>query len=120
MIKECKKHGLVKYSAYKNGNNVRYRCSKCVTDAVNKRRRKLKILALEYKGGKCIICGYSRCIRALEFHHIDSKEKDFGIGETGATRSWNEIKDELDKCILVCSNCHAEIHEGLINLNTPP
>jgi hypothetical protein len=95
----------------------RYRCKKCSVEAVQRRREKLKLLAIEYKGGECEICGYKRCVSALEFHHLDPNEKEFGVGEKGYTRSIETIKKELDKCILVCSNCHREIHEGLIDLD---
>ena len=67
-------------------------------------------MAIEYKGGVCERCGYNRCIEALEFHHTDSKGKDFSISEKGYTRSWTMVKKELDKCILLCANCHREIH----------
>jgi 5-methylcytosine-specific restriction endonuclease McrA len=82
-----------------------------MSDAVARRRKKLKQLAVEYKGGKCSICGYSKCIAALEFHHLNPLEKDFGISASGETRSWEKVKAELDKCIIVCSNCHREIHD---------
>jgi 5-methylcytosine-specific restriction endonuclease McrA len=81
--------------------------------AVKKRRDKLKKMAIEYKGGVCQECGYHKCIGALEFHHLDPNEKDFGISAKGVTRSWEKVKKELDKCILVCSNCHREIHAGV-------
>jgi len=80
--------------------------------AVAKRRRKIKLMAIEYKGGKCQICGYDKYPGALDLHHINGK-KDFGIGEKGYTRSWERIKQELDKCILVCANCHREIEAGI-------
>lgn len=80
---------------------------------VKNKRKELKIRSIEYKGGKCCKCGYKKCISALEFHHMDPKEKDFGISNKGYTRSWNIIKEELDKCILVCANCHREIHENI-------
>lgn len=73
-------------------------------------------MAIEYKGGKCKCCGYNKCISALEFHHLDPSVKEFNIGQKGYTRSWDKNKKELDKCILVCANCHREIHHGLINL----
>jgi ribosomal protein L30E len=84
--------------------------------AVRKRRRKVKQMAIDYMGGCCQVegCGYNRCSTALEFHHKNPNEKDFGIGYKGYTRSWDKIKEELDKCVLVCSNCHREIHAGLI------
>lgn len=72
-------------------------------------RDQIKAQAVAYKGGKCSICGYDKCIQALEFHHLDTN-KDFGIGDNGYTRAWSKVKEELDKCILVCANCHREIH----------
>ncbi len=78
--------------------------------AVHKRRKKVRRMAVEYKEGKCQSCGYSRCIDALEFHHNDSSKKDFSISEKGYTRSWDKVKEELDKCTLLCANCHRELH----------
>mgnify|MGYP003431129005 FL=1 len=52
----------------------------------------------------------------MEFHHLDPEQKDFGIAAKGYTRSWEKVKEELDKCIMVCANCHREIHDGLIKL----
>ena len=84
-----------------------------IKKAVDKRRKKIKEMAVVYKGGKCNICGYFRYIGALEFHHIDERKKSFGLSMDGLTRSWERTRRELDKCILVCSNCHKEIHAGL-------
>lgn len=81
--------------------------------AVQKRRVKIKELSIDYKGGKCEKCGYNKCKDALDFHHLNPDEKDFGIGHKGYTRAWEKIKIELDKCILVCANCHREIHAEL-------
>ncbi|MBU0672003.1 MAG: HNH endonuclease [Candidatus Margulisbacteria bacterium] len=81
-----------------------------IIKAVTKRRKKLRQKAIEYKGGECQSCGYKRFVGALEFHHLNEKKKDFGISLKGLTRSWVRIKKEVDKCILVCSNCHREIH----------
>lgn len=114
VIRECKKHGMTEYVLRADGQ---YRCKKCAVDAVQRRREKTKQLAIEYKGGKCQCCGYDKYQGALEFHHLDSNEKDFGIAEKGYTRSFEKVKKELDKCVLVCSNCHKEIHAGLINLD---
>lgn len=74
---------------------------------VDKRRKKLKQMAVEHKGGKCCKCGYNKCIWALDFHHIDKESKNFKISSSH-TRSWEKIKEELEKCELVCSNCHRE------------
>lgn len=64
-------------------------------------------------GGKCAICGYNRCLSALDLHHLNPEEKDFTISYN-TNRAWEEVNKEIQKCILVCSNCHREIHEGLI------
>jgi len=82
--------------------------------AVKRRRKSLRAQAVEYKGGKCMFCGYNKCREALDFHHIDKKK--FGLSEKGMTRSWEKTKEELDKCILVCANCHREIHAGILQL----
>jgi hypothetical protein len=63
-------------------------------------------------GGRCCLCGYDRCLEALVFHHL-SGAKEFGIGAKGYTRSWSAVREELAKCLLVCANCHSEIHAGL-------
>ena len=115
MIKECKKHGMCEHGHYNNGNGRKvWKCKKCNVDAVTRKRNRLKEKAVAYKGGKCVKCGYNKCLRALEFHHTD-KNKEFGIGAKGYTRSWEKVKEELDKCILVCSNCHKEIEDKIIN-----
>lgn len=84
--------------------------------AVDKRRKEIRKMALEYKGNKCAICGYNKCIKTLEFHHINNDGKDFGISAKGYTRSWEAVKNELDKCVLLCANCHREAHESITQL----
>ena len=71
--------------------------------------------AIEAFGGKCGICGYNKCTRALEFHHINPKEKEFGFSGY-RKNNWMLLVKELKKCVCICSNCHREIHEGLINI----
>lgn len=77
---------------------------------VDKRRKALKKQAIEYKGGKCSSCGYNKCVGAMDFHHLGNSPKDFGISQAGHTKSWETLRAELDKCVLLCSNCHREIH----------
>lgn len=84
--------------------------------AVKNRRKKLREMARASKGSKCMICGYNKCQRALSFHHIDPSKKDFDLSTNGLTRSWRRIEDEIKKCVLVCANCHMEIHEGITQL----
>jgi len=90
--------------------------AKYLIKAVAKRRRKIRKMAVEYKGGKCILCGYNKCFQSLEFHHLTKTGKDFGISDKGYTRSWERVKEEIDKCILVCANCHRELHAGITQL----
>jgi predicted HNH restriction endonuclease len=85
-------------------------------EAVTKRRKKLKQMAIELKGGKCQFCGYNKYGGALDFHHVDESKKEFDLSTRGLTRSWERIKNELQKCVLVCANCHREIHGGIIRL----
>lgn len=78
-------------------------------DKVKHRRKKLKLLAIIFKGGKCQQCGYSKCVRALNFHHHNPNEKAFTIAHKMNT-SWKRIKQEIQSCSLLCSNCHSEKH----------
>lgn len=77
-------------------------------------RKDIKRKLVKYKGGKCQICGYNRCIEALDFHHTNQEEKEYSV--SGGTKSFERLKKEVDKCILVCANCHREIHAGIIEL----
>jgi hypothetical protein len=80
--------------------------------AVAKRRKKVRQMLVEYKGGKCDLCGYNEYIDALDLHHKNSDTKEFGISSSGLIRSWEKNKAESDKCVLLCVNCHREIHAG--------
>lgn len=90
-------------------------CIECNTLRDKNRRQEFKKWCVEYKGGKCEICGYNKCMRSLDFHHRDPEQKDFEI-----SANWKVGKDkamkELDKCSLICRNCHGEIHSGLISI----
>lgn len=98
------------------------RCKLCFVSMNVERQRQLKIKSVKYKGGKCLSCGYSKYLGALEFHHLNPLEKEFALSKT-RSQSWSRIKPELDKCILLCSNCHKEIHAGVTDIpdinNTP-
>lgn len=74
-------------------------------------RKRFMERAIAYKGGKCQICGYDRCNRALEFHHVNPEEKLFNI--SNGIKSWDKAKAELDKCVLLCANCHREVEAGI-------
>lgn len=79
--------------------------SKCQKD----KRTRLRERVLEYKGSKCEICGYDKCKQALEFHHLVKEDKLFSISSNCATYSWEKVREEVDKCILLCANCHREV-----------
>jgi hypothetical protein len=89
-------------------------CRKCTVDQTLERTRNFKSMMVEYKGGCCIKCGYKKYIGALEFHHIDPSKKDFTLSHLKLSKFDDKIKNELDKCILVCSNCHREIHDEIV------
>lgn len=113
--KICPKCGN-EFQIQDNGYNRRY-CYNCIPlnsckDGASMRRI-IKKWALDYKGNQCCLCGYNKCIEALEFHHLNQNEKEFSLSDKDIKLDWEEIKKELDKCILICSNCHREIHAGL-------
>lgn len=87
------------------------------SEKVKRWRKNSKNRIVEAMGGECVICGYNKCTTALALHHLDPSKKEIGFGAIRANpQSWNKIVEELRKCILVCSNCHAEIHEGITEI----
>lgn len=109
-LSHCPEHNI----EFKIGKTGKKYCKDCNNNAVTKVRMNRKIECVLYKGGKCERCGYNKCLSALEFHHIDPNEKDFSISTSDRT-SFDFLKPELDKCMLLCSNCHREIHEEIKN-----
>lgn len=79
-------------------------------------RREKKQILVDYLGGKCIVCEYNKCNQALQFHHINPEKKLFGLSNSG-TKRIEVLISEADKCLLVCGNCHMEIHSGLVDVN---
>lgn len=114
MIILCKIHGNVKHYQ----SNKRVICSKCSIIRVSRRRKELKIKSIEYLGNKCKDCNLKdTCPDIYDFHHVDPSKKDFNISRNGHIKSWDNLKIELDKCILLCANCHRRRHA---NTNTFP
>jgi 5-methylcytosine-specific restriction endonuclease McrA len=96
---------MLGYEMSRKSNNVK--------DWRNNNKQKM----LDAMGGKCQICGYSRCNGALEFHHIDPTAKEIGFGKLRANpQAWLKIIEELKKCILLCSICHKEVHANLTKM----
>lgn len=95
-------------------------CKKCLPKQALQSRHKAKKQIIDYKGSKCQVCGYNKSIFALDLHHINPQEKDVDMFKfLRRTKCFNleRIKEELDKCILLCANCHREIHAGDLVLN---
>lgn len=107
MKKHCKKHGICEHVLEPRGY---WRCKTCRNEAVTEARRKRKRKLVELAGGKCERCGYHKSFAALQFHHLEPSKKQFGIAASGVTKSLEEQKKEIKKCILLCANCHAEEH----------
>ena len=93
---------------YKRNGTIRYiYCKKCWNTYTTHHKQKRKEKIVKLHGGKCSVCGYDKCINALEFHHIDPDKKTFGIANKYGA---NEMFEEAKKCILLCANCHRELH----------
>ena len=76
-------------------------------------RRRLKVCAVDYMGGRCFDCERTGPPGLFDFHHIDAKDKGFGIGQDGIPRRWERVVAELEKCVMLCANCHREVHAGI-------
>ena len=107
----CKLHGKTDFVLEGRGY---YRCARCRAKAAGKRRQIVKRKLVEEAGGRCVICGYARCQRALQFHHLDPASKEFHLGHGGHTRALSRSRVEAEKCALLCANCHAEVEAGLV------
>ena len=77
-----------------------------------KQQKIVKQKCIDYLGGKCSICGYNKSPRALTFHHRSRKDKERNISKMIVNNSFEKIKKELDKCELLCFNCHMELEEN--------
>ncbi len=108
--KRCRHHGVTQFVLEGRGY---YRCKRCRAECVAKRRRLVKERLVEEAGGRCMICGYDRCQRVLQFHHLDPSTKEFHLGHGGLTRSLTRSRLEARKCALLCANCHGEVEAGL-------
>jgi hypothetical protein len=75
-------------------------------------RQRVKLRLVEAFGGRCGLCGYDRCIRNLVFHHLDPSAKDFAI-TSKRIPGWANLIVEVRKCVMLCANCHGEVHHGV-------
>lgn len=109
----CPHHGETTFVIENSG---RARCRQCRMDRVAEWRRRTKRRLVEEAGGACRLCGYKRCMAALEFHHLDPSQKAFSLSLRGVTRSIAALRREAKKCVLLCANCHAEVEAGVATL----
>lgn len=108
------------FDYYRETSSIRKACYDCIPDGkgndVALIRRLLKAKSVKAKDSKCFCCQNSFPNSVYDFHHLNPKEKDFGFGDKTSTVKWDIIQIELDKCIMVCANCHRMIHSGDIVL----
>jgi transposase len=114
VIRECRRHGSTEFWLEGRGY---YRCKRCRMERVSRRRRKVKMMLVAEAGGRCVLCGYDRCTAALHFHHVDPSTKRFHLSMQGVTRSLASARAEMEKCVLLCANCHAEVETGVTSLS---
>lgn len=109
----CRHHGETDFSISSRGY---YRCKRCRSEAVVRRRKKMKTILVEEAGGACCICGYGRNMRALHFHHVEPSQKRHEINAKGVALALETLRAEARKCVLLCSNCHAEVEDGMTSV----
>lgn len=112
----CRRHGQALFNW--EAPRKRFVCGRCRSEAVKRNRHKVKKILVDERGGQCERCGYSRCLRALHFHHVDAQLKSFSISRTAGI---DRLRSEIRKCVLLCANCHAEaeddIQVGRVNIH---
>lgn len=110
----CGRHGETEFLLFRSG---RHRCARCNIEAVIRRRRKVKRTLVQEAGGCCARCGFAEDARALQFHHRDPAEKEFGLAHKGVTLAIDRSRAEARKCVLLCANCHAMVESGAATLS---
>jgi transposase-like protein len=113
---KCSKHGHTAFYARPDGG---FRCGRCRSEAVSKRRRLVKKKLVEEAGGRCALCDFDQHPAALQFHHLDPSTKSFEIAGGGLTRGIERCRAEAAKCVLLCSNCHAQVEVGAKSVSSP-
>lgn len=113
-LRMCRKHGETEFAHYSSGaDGYRWKCKRCVGEAVTRRHQKLRRTLIEEAGGACVICGYARCVISLHFHHVDPATKSFSM-TVAVSKSLASFRTEAQKCVLLCANCHGEVEAGLV------
>jgi transposase len=109
----CQRHGESEFSIEGRGY---YRCKRCRSEAVTKRRRKVKAILVAEAGGRCVICGYDRYFGALAFHHLDPLQKRLHVSADGNGYALETLRAEATKCVVLCANCHADVEGGVASV----
>ena len=98
----------------RTSSSIRKSCYNCLPEGQEANAsligRLVKDKAVREKGNKCAICGKQYPNYVYDFHHLDPSKKDFNLGNKTSTVKWETVKKEIDKCILVCANCHRILH----------
>jgi transposase len=105
----CPRHGESEFVLEGRGY---YRCKRCRSEAVARRRRKVKTILVAEAGGRCVRCGYDRNPAALQFHHLDPETKRIALSARGIAYALDTVREEAQKCVLLCATCHAEVESG--------
>lgn len=109
----CFVHGETEYVLEGRGY---YRCKRCRNDRISRHRRRLREALVAEAGGACALCGYDQYVGALQFHHVDPATKRVQISGAGLAVPVAELRQEVEKCVLLCANCHAEVESGMRTL----
>ncbi len=109
----CRHHGETDFYV---APDATYKCKQCRKENVARRRDEVKAELVRLAGGQCFLCGYHRCLGALQFHHVDRKAKVFGLSYRGHTRSFEKMLEEARKCVPLCANCHCEVERGMATI----
>lgn len=112
-MRRCRRHGWARFVRSASGHQ---RCVRCRSDAVTKRRRRVKAILVDEAGGRCVLCGYDRYAGALQFHHVEPNGKRFSLADGGLARALEAAREEAAKCVLLCGNCHAEVEAGVATI----
>jgi predicted Zn-ribbon and HTH transcriptional regulator len=118
VTRTCSRHGETTFAVRSDGRG--YRRLRCRSEAVTRRRRRVKALLVQEAGGACVVCGYNHHPAALEFHHVDRADKAFAMSDGGVARSLRLAQAEAAKCVLLCANCHAEVEAGVATISSLP
>jgi RNase P subunit RPR2 len=91
-------------------------CAKCHSQYNLEKGREKRKRAVTSLGGKCTACGFNRFLCSLDIHHVDPDEKDVAFTHMRSW-AWSKIEKEIKKCVLLCKNCHAALHNGELELD---